>query len=314
MASRSQITIVPTGMLPKKFRPNQKVLVVDRTYTSCLQTQRKWKSKWTHKAVFSQPYHKAAKDVKVGDFFVFPRVKGIISNICLNLSSFVRKTPIMTVNMKNRSLPLNKEIAELIGYYIAKGFGTRNLQFAYDGNRKRIIHRTEYLIQKYLGYKTSIKTSKIMNTIVIRSGGTFGCRVFGNWCGNNKKSKKIPRFILYHKKLDILRSCLLAYYRAKGISANNIGLRTKSIILAHQLQLAFARLGLWLNMKEYKQVGKFKVKNRTVVTKSPYFYLLYSNDSSVRKFFGIKHKKIGRPTKHFYVANDNIYLRILKVI
>ncbi len=308
-----QITIVPTGMLPKNYGPNQRILVVERTYVSALQTKPKWKHKWTKKATFSNPHYKKAKDVKIGDFFVFPRVPGVSSKKGLALGPFVKKKPIMRHNARNFRLPLNKETAELIGYYIAKGFGTSNLQFAYDNSRGKIINRTLHLIRKYLRYKPSLKASKIMNTVIVRSGGSFGCRVFGSWCGNQKINKKIPKDILYHRNLDILRSCLVAYYEAKGVSSRNVGLRTKSAVLAHQLQIALARLGLWLNMEKLIKPGFVNVSSRTFVVRNPVSYLLYSNCSSVQKFFGIKRKVPRRPTRHFHVEKYNIYLRIGQV-
>ena len=78
-------------------------------------------------------------------------------------------------------------------------------------------------------------------------------RALDNWCGHGAPNKKIPDFILFHLDERILRAFLQGY--EIGDSYDNVNkLRgnkiyricvTTSRILAEQLQLAYARLGIW---------------------------------------------------------------------
>ncbi len=91
-------------------------------------------------------------------------------------------------------------------------------------------------------------------------------RLLKDICGNGASQKRIADVILYNKDTRILQSFLEGYIAGDGYKSSNgyIILVTVSRLLIQQLQLAYARLGLFLKIGKTRKGRLERAQGREV--------------------------------------------------
>jgi hypothetical protein len=188
-----------------------------------------------------------------GHYLVLPRLKGTCRKRRLNLMPFIKLSGRSKAGIKNHeyvlSLPLTPDVAWLLGMYVAEGSSSvGHIQFSIcvrELNLRRRIHR----IGKVLGY--SVYDSKpARNGIMCIIPSHLLARALQAWCGKWAENKHVPDFILLHRSQKIIRAFLSGYVDGDGHIENQRGYKVLRVscasrILVSQLQLLYARLGIW---------------------------------------------------------------------
>jgi len=272
----SLIVIDACGLLPLKLTPEHPVLVAKAK--RCFDRKRR---NWS--ITFYDPEWKLAKDITTGkvwlgkprDYLVIPRLKGDVNIKELNLKSFTTKRGLEVLTGMNRSavLPLNEETAWLLGLYVAEGHSTpKEACYSFGKHEKGLIEKTINLWQK-IGYACSTKNQKTSAIVTVQS--RIISRALQSWCGHGAHNKHVPDFLLFHKDKDLLQSFLDGYISGDGCLFSRDG-REKTIavtcsrILAMQLQLLLARLGLMLNINE-KKTQNSMIEGREIQSKENHY-------------------------------------------
>lgn len=155
-------------------------------------------------------------------------------------------------NAKTR-FPLTYDTAWLLGFYVAEGSSDHATRVVLAmGKRNMKLHRRIKAIVSSIGY--SVCRGYSHSTIDAIIGSRLLAKAFPSWCGNGATHKHVPAFILNHNDDGILRAFLDGYLTGDGSigkrgkkAGRGIVVRatTSSKILALQLQLLVARLGMW---------------------------------------------------------------------
>jgi len=313
----SMFKIKACGLLPIEITPEHPMLVItSRTKNGFISS-------------FSEPCWKESKDVvpkhghKDGDYLMVPRINGILDINEIDLHQFTNIHGAKIVKGKGLplSFPINKETTWLLGIYVAEGSSEAEyfedaspngaIRFSFGKYESKLYNRVCEII-KSIGYSPCIRKKESVTEVVVAS--MILKRAFSMWCGQGAINKRIPDFILLHKDLQLLKSFLDGYMKGDGCVYKNITqAETVSKMLALQLQLLYARLGILLNIC-YKKPRKDLFQGRKVNRHESYA-LFYSTKSQARtfdKFIAVPIRKADNVPYEGEVHNletdDNTYL------
>lgn len=152
-------------------------------------------------------------------------------------------------------LPVGENVAWLFGVYVAEGCydGRQGPTFALHIKERSMANRI-LNIGRRLGCKGIALRQKNSNGQHVKLYSNSLGRAFELFCGKRARNKQIPEFLLLHRDLGLLESFLLGYCQGDGHSRNGVtSLVTVSKLLALQLQLAYARLGVFAALSVRKQ-------------------------------------------------------------
>ena len=178
--------------------------------------------------------------------------------------------------------PLNVETAWLLGIYTAEGWTTENHDVFFAlGHDEDSLARNIERIAASLGYSPFIKERE--TGLNVRFSSSILARALRDWCGHLAENKRMPDFILYHSDIEILKAFIAGYLEGDG--NNTIDSRgpeydrasSTSRVLALQIQLAYARLGLFANVRPGQKGGKSEIMGRQVNTHDSYEIWLQTN-------------------------------------
>jgi len=219
-------------------------------------------------------------------YMVIPRLRGTESDEILDLTPFVKKK-----SVKVKMLPLSENTAWLLGLYVAEGYsyvGSEcRMRFCLGKGETELISRVENTL-KGLGLryrKIHLKTS-----VHIELRYSALARALKEWCGGNALSKKIPEFILLHERREILEAFLAGYVAGDGSEQKKeksgkswYGKRTRmytaSKLLALQLQLLCARLGIFASISRDARESRRIIQGRKVNRRDIFEISFYSRGS-----------------------------------
>ncbi len=277
------VEVTGRGMLPLLVTPEHPVLTSSRAIRS-------GKGEYLPGTTWKQAGDLVgAPAVKVGGRFVFPtkthdcllipRIKGYVDLHSIPLGPYSTRRGLAIVRGRGENppldFPLTVETAWLLGVYVAEGWTTKNHDVYLSLGRdecalsKRIVR-----LARSLGYSPQLKEREI--TLVVRFSSSILARALREWCGHLAEHKKIPDFVLYHQDLDILRSFLHGYQTGDGnVTRDKRGpvfdrASTTSRVLAFQIQLAYARFGLFARLRKEPRGGTAMIQGRTVRTRDAY--------------------------------------------
>jgi NADH-quinone oxidoreductase B subunit len=261
------------------------------------------------------------------DCLLIPRVKGYVglTTVALGPYSIHRGLAIVRGRGENPPLefPLTAKTAWLLGLFVAEGWTTKNhdVYFSLGKHEEPLARRISGLVRS-LGYSPQIKLRE--TSLVVRFSSSILARALREWCGHLAEGKKIPDFILYHRKSVLLRAFLKGYHKVDGnVTIDKRGpifdrASTTSKTLALQLQLAYARLGYFARIHMEPREGTAQIQGRTVKTKNAYaLWLLTSKRKHAdfridSDFITVPIRKISRVKYSGNVRNlettDNSYL------
>jgi NADH:ubiquinone oxidoreductase subunit B-like Fe-S oxidoreductase len=325
------VEVTGRGMLPLLLTPEHPVLTASRAVQSGkgeYLSGTSWKSAGD---VVSAPQVRVegrfVSPTKTHDFLLIPRIKGHVDLRSIPLGPYSTRRGLAILRGRGEvpplDFPLNAETAWLLGLYVAEGWTTKNHDvFLSLGRDERPLAKRIARLVKSLGYSPQLKERE--TTLVVRFSSSILARALREWCGHLAEHKKVPDFVLYHENLDILRSFLRGYL--KGDSNVTIDKRgpvfdrasTTSKVLALQIQLAYARFGLFARLRKEPRAGTAVIQGRTVKTRDAYSIWLLTSKRKVADFrvdsdyIVVPIRKVARVSYAGHVKNletsDNTYL------
>ena len=225
-------------------------------------------------------------------YIVIPRLSGTESKEVLDLTPFAKRKE----SLKVKRLPLSETTAWLLGLYVAEGYGYTGMsecrtRFCVGKGEIELIREVENAL-KSLGLhyrKINLKTG-----LHIELRYFALARALKEWCGGKATVKRIPEFILLHVKREILEAFLEGYVAGDGSIEKKekegkswYGKRTRmwsvSALLALQLQLLCARLGIFSSISQDKRESRGRIQGRKVRGQNVFEISFYSKGAKYAK-------------------------------
>lgn len=232
---------------------------------------------------------KEAKDVSNGDYLIFQKYKTYKKR-----ESFVLDDGL--------SIPLNREIAFFLGWYLAEGSTCgEKLQtsLALGSHEVNEVAELERIVLKYFNRKSYTRTRKFAKCTEIR----FRHASLGRWLkenmGLNCYTKKIPKIIMDAGD-DIVREFLRAYENGDGYheKKGSYITSTTSRGLSYQLVLLYSKLDIFASWYEIPAPkGKRYIRGREIF---PGIHFI------VRAYYENSNKNYVEDEKNFYSQVRNI--------
>lgn len=271
------ITINANGLLPIVTTPEHPILV-----STSHSTRFSKGGRYTRNISFSTRKYLAAKNLVAkhslgdGNYLVVPIIKGTFKEDRISLESFIKKKKPKHTGYRE-FLPLNIDTAWLIGLYVAEGSIAKEVRFSIARDENDIRLRIARIANN-LGYSSFSTFVKNTNSMLIAIPSRVLARAFDQWCGHKAPNKKIPDFLLFHKKIEYLNALLEGYEIGDGyVGVNKLrgstmyrSCSTTSRILAQQLQLAYARLGIWASISIKSEKTQDVIMGRKVSVHTAY--------------------------------------------
>ncbi len=250
-------------------------------------------------------------NVRRGDWVVVPILKHQYLN-AIDLTKF-NKIYDKAYRRGLISLPLNKEIAWMLGLYVAEGhtnemiIGNIIIHFTLNKKETSYAKRIRILFEK-LGYKTSIRKVNRNNSLDVGVSCTALARAFKKWFGKNAIEKKIPDFLMFSTE-EIKQAFLQGLFAGDGyIKGNKVHFHTSSKILALQTQLVLASLGAMVGISYVKPYIRYI---RGGIVKSKDSWQLRGSSTRLASIFGFKHN--GNVINHVIVNNEYVLIPVKNV-
>ncbi len=213
------------------------------------------------------------------DCLLIPRVKGYVGLTSIALGPYSTRRGLAIVRGRGENppleFPLTVKSAWLLGIFVAEGWTTKNHDVYFSlGRHEGLLAKRISAIVRSLGYSPQIKLRE--TSLVVRFSSSILARALREWCGHLAEGKRIPDFILYHSKPELLKAFLKGYHKGDGnVTVDKRGpifdrASTSSKVLALQLQLAYARLGYFARVRREPREGTAQIQGRTVKTKDSY--------------------------------------------
>lgn len=284
------LEIAGRGMLPISVTPEHPILTVNRQV-------RGGKGEYSHEKVWKMasqltPSPQMKKDGRFlypsadHDCLLIPRIEGSVDSRSLDLREYANARGLKVLAGRREEppldFPLNVETAWLLGIYAAEGWTSLNhdVFFALGHDEERLVERIQRIAAS-LGYAPFVKTRK--TGVNVGFSSSVLARALREWCGHLAENKRMPEFILYHNNLEILKAFIKGYLGGDG--SETIDPRdpeyarttSASRTLMLQLQLAYARLGLFASVGLGHKGGYSTILGRRVTTKDSYELWLQTN-------------------------------------
>jgi len=268
-----------------------------------------------------------AKDIEVGDFLVYPRIKNIKDIKKIKISDFISRYKIkedQILSSGSRAKPvkneieLNKEFCRLVGYYMSEGYTIRNeaIAFSFHEDETEYIKDVCLLIKKIFGLNPTKTISKSKGKDIVFYShilNRFFRKLFYDKEEKGAWNKTVPRWMLFlplEKQAELLRG----WWR--GDSGY-----TTSHSLSNLMQQICLRLGILPSISidyahNFNKRGNHFIGKRKISTNRDIF--IFSNLS----FFDKSHillkdhcfKKFinKRNMKHGWIDENYAYLPVRK--
>lgn len=210
-----------------------------------------------------------------------------------------------------------KDLAELVGYYIAEGWSTgKQIILSFGPDELNLAERTKELFEKlfsvkaYIRDRTTGEYKKMTNTYVVEVSSTKLSESFLNLFGHTAMNKHLPEELLYAPK-EILSKLYTSYKAGDGstITVNKGGeditydsFTTVSSALAIQIKNLSLKLGKVPSISKAKYDNTCIVLGREVNQHSKYIVTVFDE------------KKGSKGRRSFKSADGNYQLYLIKSI
>ena len=305
------LEIKATGLLPIKVTPEHPFLVVSRHFMRPANQ---------YLQIFSDPHWKPARNIvvakaaKEGDCLLIPRIVGTDESKSISLGPFQThkgwKITASKAHNKDRPLitdfPVNNGTAWLLGLYVAEGFtGAKHGAVVISlAKQETYLQNRAVQILREIGYQTQIAETRTTTNIIVCSSAL--ANAIEAWCGHGAENKRIPQFILYHKDVGVLGNFISGYWAGDG-SKSRCGrpcqAATVSQVLALQIQLAMARLGIVLRVCAKRTPTEAVIEGRKVQQRQTYFMTYYPHQTKKYTFSKVTDDFIVAPVRKITTAN-----------
>lgn len=261
------VKIKAVGLLPFEVTIEHPILVFTRKKT--------WHKKGDAGFSFDGPSWRNANDINENCYLAIPKPKKLIDTDRLPIDDFrVEWKGQGHTSTKIRSgVPLNEETAWLMGLYVAEGSMSgkdSGIHFTLGSNETESINRLLKINEKHFGYSPSRSTKRNCCTISLPS--PILARSFSCWFGRGAHNKRIPEFIIFHHRDEIVRQFLEGYFTGDGHWDKRTNWRYASTVsktLALQLQLAISRFDS-LALIEIEKRPERKLRDKTLPPETIY--------------------------------------------
>ena len=254
-----------------------------------------------------------AKYISIGDYLLIPKIKTKQINRNIDLSEF-NKTDSSKYRRGLKQITLTDDVLWLMGLYVAEGHISgkeNNLQINFTLN----VEEKEYAkkIQKVfaqIGYKASIRNSKISKAMNVQASCTALARIFELWFGRRAVNKKIPDF-LFRAPSDIIIPFLNGLIDGDGNidDEGQVGLHSASKKLIYQTQLMLATLNA---MTGFSYVKPYVREIRGGLVNSKDSWQLRGKNIHLDKIFSTNH--VDSRSALQYESDDNyVYVPVRNI-
>ncbi len=256
----------------------------------------------------TKPLFIPVKDLKPGDFIIFPKIKNQLLNF---------------------NLQLTDEEIEFLGFYTAEGSAyyhkTLNqyvVSITFSEKEVDNIKRVKYLIEKITGKKPSLVRDKNKHAVNITVYSKQLYDLCVNYCGKFADQKALHPDLMQLPP-EKLEKFFQAYFKGDGNICIKNGksklyrVSTASLNLAIQLQEILARMGIYASISKRKG-GKDKILGREINRKDQYIIAFtypkkWSEVRETEDYYIVPIKKIEKfeyegPVFNIDVEGDNSYL------
>lgn len=299
-------TIKAQGLTPFKVTDNHPVLV-KRLLTKCSYCGKHvcrpncWCFKYHNKQhnVETKEEWIPAKDVKLGDYLIIPRLKGGKPQI-LDLTEYCKQKA-RNIHDDYKLLDLNEDWCYLIGLFIADGWTTKSYRF-----KQKICYALGTTVKDEITLqKLKDILDKLQFKYYCRKRGncyeiSFNFTWFARWLDKNVGSKAINKripMILFDLPENETKSLIQGIEDGDGfIDVFDRKIASTSEILLRQLQVLLTKLGKWGSIYREKEIRGTKY-NQDVCGLNIQGYIGYNNE---------------KRTRH-WIDENNIYIPVTKV-
>ena len=211
-----------------------------------------------------------AQNIKHHDLLVVPRLKIRHSLQSIDLTEF-NKANSHGYRHSLVSLPLNENIAWLMGIYVARGHinmlaqGEVILNYSLHKDEVEVAEKIKCIMKSIGATLSKPQARKDVNATYYAVSCTSIGRAFAKWFGKNALEKQIPDFILYAS--ESIRSAFMRgmFGDDKLRNQNHMNLRTSSPKLIRQTQLLAAALGIMIDISMSEQEDHL-ISERSVIS------------------------------------------------
>lgn len=164
------------------------------------------------------------------------------------------------VNLGHHNLKITKDIARLIGYYVAEGSADRYLAFSLNEKEREYATDILKICNQELSFLKSRFLDKDHGSITTNNDSHSlsvkyhvrkeFCDSWKAWLGKDSYSKHIPYEILYGSNNEICNEFLIGLWRGDGSGYRYV---TASARLAYEVQLLLGRLGKYARITKHIQ-------------------------------------------------------------
>lgn len=268
--------------------------------------------KGVHPIVLEPRGTKRAADMMDGDYVCVPRLGKLRSDQTIDLSKWI-KTGQDTLgrstfgNRAVKEIPLDSDVAWLIGLYVAEGSASPHVTFSLSSEEDDLMLRIERIAGK-LGYTASRTYAPNQKACAV----TLGTTVLGRWlksvCGGRAQEKHVPDLILSHASSVIRRSFLDGLIDGDGSRGGRPGgaprwsLQQSSKPLMHDVVLLLAQDGIGCHGSETRQRPRY-IRGR-LLPATP-LYCLWWNPDGARPSERVLNGKTVQSSSHRWKADES---------
>ncbi len=205
-----------------------------------------------------------AKDLDKNCYLVMPKLKPRETPNEFDLIKYAKETHRYGHNIKNKKIILNKDVAWLMGLYLAEGSSSGNQGFNLGLGKtdEKYLDKIYKIVNN--NFNTHIQREDRGNVIKLNISSVLLERAFTDWFGRGAKNKKIPDFILYNKDEEIIKEFIDGYVCGDGHiyrdgTTTFVGSASKKLIL--QLQMLLTRLDIFSNFSVRKKDERMILKH-----------------------------------------------------
>lgn len=235
-----------------------------------------------------------------------PRIKGTVNDNYWSFDPF-------TKNLSNPmdGIRLTEEIAWMLGLYCAEGcfLVGSGCKWTLNYNEPELALKLHKVLTD-LGLHVNVRGRPDEGTRSLIVSQMQFCRKLDNEIGHGSLNKRIPDSILYNTNENLLVAFLKGYYDGDGwVSYKDAKISVTSVskTLAHQLQIAWARIGVFAKITTFQRERKTKAGD---ICNKEYTVNVNSSSGIQKIGYNVRTKK---ELKTAIITDNAIYSKISNI-
>lgn len=194
-----------------------------------------------------------AQDIKAGNYVLVPRIAEKVRDTSLDLTDYIcegadSKGRQTFGNRATKAIPLNEDVAWLIGMYVAEGDASPNVRFSLSTQEQDYANELIRILAS-IGHSATLMHHKGRHSMSVNCGAVVLGRWLKDHCGGGAKTKHVPQVILRHADPKIRQAFLRGVADGDGCYAkmgerNIVTIAVASQALIYDLTLLLAQDGV----------------------------------------------------------------------